>query len=185
MKPTDILKAEHRGIEQMLEVVRAGADRLARGEEVPPELFPQAVDFFRDFADRCHHGKEERLLFARLADRGVPVNGGPIGVMLAEHEQGRGHIRGMQEALDRLARGDRGAVTELAGHAEAYVELLRAHIQKENNVLFPMADRLLSAEEQAELEREFERVEREEIGEGVHERYHEMIHELSAQVLAR
>lgn len=185
MKPTEILKAEHRGIERMLEVVHAAADRLAKGEAVPPELFPQAVDFLTNFADRCHHGKEERLLFVRLADHGVPKDGGPLGVMLAEHEEGRSHIRGMREALARLQQGDQKALPDLVGHAEAYVEVLRAHIQKEDNVLFPLADRVLSPEEETELAEAFERVEQEEMGAGVHERYHQMIHDLSRQVLAR
>jgi hemerythrin-like domain-containing protein len=180
--------AEHAVIEDMLEITRTAARDLAQDGDVGMDLdiLEQAVDFFRNFADKCHHGKEERHLFERLAERGMPKQGGPVGVMLAEHEQGRSHIRGMAEALGRIKDDrerdgslDRGAVNDLVGHALSYCDLLSAHIRKENDILFPMADQLLSPEDQEELEEAFERVETEEMGEDVHEKYHHMVHELS------
>jgi hemerythrin-like domain-containing protein len=168
----------------MLELIRTAAVKLAAGEEVNPNVFAKGLDFFRNFADRCHHGKEERHLFAKLVEKGVPQQGGPVGVMLAEHEEGRSHIRGMAEALTRLQAGESGAARDLAAHAQAYVDLLSAHIRKEDTVLFPLADRLLTPEEQAELEEIFARVETEEMGEGVHERYHRLIHEVEGELMA-
>lgn len=71
------------------------------------------------------------------------------------------------------------AVRKLADALLQYVELLRTHIMTENNVLFPMADRMPSGEDLEELARAFDNVEAEEMGEGVHERYHQLAHRLS------
>lgn len=182
MRPTETLMAEHRGIEKMLRVTENAAERLSRGEPVDVSIFEKAVDFFRNFADRCHHGKEEKQLFQRLVAHGMDREKGPVGVMLKEHELGRGHIRGMSEAIKRLREGEPQAGQDLIRHALAYAELLTAHIRKEDQILFPLADRTLLPEEQAELGEAFERVEAEEMGEGVHERYHQMIHELLKEV---
>jgi hemerythrin-like domain-containing protein len=67
---------------------------------VRPDLFRQGVDFVRNFADRCHHAKEEENLFPRMEARGVPRDGGPIGVMLFEHEEGRAYVRAIAGAID-------------------------------------------------------------------------------------
>lgn len=191
MRPTETLMHEHRVIEKMLDVVEVAAERLEAGGEVDPEVFAQAAEFFRSFADRCHHGKEERHLFAKLVEKGLSRDSGPIAVMLAEHDQGRAHVRAMAEAADRLKEGDpatasdQSAVVDLTAHAQGYVELLRAHIQKEDRILFPLADRVLGEAEQEALAKTFDRVEAEEMGEGVHERYHHLVHELQHQVLTR
>ena len=182
---TDVLKAEHRGIERMLSVVERGAERLQRGEPVPQALFAEAGEFFKHFADRCHHGKEEAHLFPALERRGVPSAGGPIGQMLAEHDQGRAYVRTLREEGRRYAEGTLGDPGELIAAARGYVALLRAPIRKEDGVLFPLADRLLTPEEQAALVEAFDRVESEEMGAGEHERYHAMIDELADAVLGQ
>lgn len=175
MKPTEDLKNEHRVIERMLGIVSRASDKLDSSQEVDPELFVDAADFFRNFADRCHHSKEERLLFEKMMARGMSGETGPIAVMLHEHEDGRAHVRKMAELSGKKL--DRNARKELVEHVRAYVELLSAHIQKEDNILYPMADQLLSEADEQELERGFEEVEEKVMGPGAHERYHRMIEE--------
>ena len=177
MKATQVLRDEHEGILAMLAVVEAAAYRLRDGKSVPPDLMTNAVGFFRNFADKCHHGKEEKELFPALVERGVANEGGPVGVMLEEHDQGRAFVRGMKDAVDRYAAGDTTAVSALVSNTLGYVKLLREHIDKENGVLFPMADGVLNENEQGTLYDAFERIEAEEMGAGVHERYHAMIGE--------
>jgi hemerythrin-like domain-containing protein len=177
MKATQVLRDEHEGILAMLAVVQAAAYRLREGASVPPDLMTNAVGFFQNFADKCHHHKEEGELFPLLLQHGIPRDGGPIGVMLEEHEQGRTLVRRMKDAADKFAIGDVSAKVELVLSALEYVRLLREHIDKENGVLFPMADSLLSESEQDEMSDSFERIEADEMGPGVHERYHAMIGE--------
>ncbi len=175
MQATQVLRDEHEGILAMLAVVEAAAYRLREGKEVPPELFTDAVGFFSNFADGCHHGKEELELFPELVEHGIPQEGGPVGMMLLEHDQGRALIRGMREAAQAYAKGDRSAIPALTTNALEYISLLRQHIQKENSVLFVMADQVLSESEQSRLYDAFEEIERTRTGPGEHERYHAMI----------
>jgi len=171
MKTIDILMDEHRVIERVLDVLEKGATRLQAGDAVSPDFFVGAADFIRGFADGCHHRKEEGVLFEVMVERGMPKEGGPIGVMLSEHEEARRLTRGMREGAEQMAAGDSDAARRVAGFALDYVALLRQHIQKEDNVLFPMAGQFIApADEAAVLER-YETVEREESGEGAHEEY--------------
>ena len=177
MKATQVLRDEHEGILAMLAVVETAAKRLQSGKEIPSDMMTNAVGFFRNFADKCHHGKEEDELFPTLERFGVPKQGGPIGVMLAEHDQGRAFIRGISDAADKYARDDKTVAPALAQNTLDYVNLLRQHIAKENNILFPMADQVLADAEQDKLYEAFEHIEATRIGPGEHERYHAMIAE--------
>ncbi len=180
MNAIETLKHEHQVILLALRGAEEQAHQLSRDAQQATALITEMTDFFRNFADHCHHAKEEKLLFPRLEARGVPREGGPIGVMLQEHEEGRGHVRAMIEALPRAREGDSAAVMRVREHLFAYVDLLREHIDKEDHCLFAMADGLLTEADQRELTEAFERVEREEIGAGVHERYHELAHQWAA-----
>ena len=133
MKATDVLMEEHRVIERVIGILETGAQRLEQGQAVRPELFIEAADFIKGFADGCHHVKEENVLFKVMGANGVPVQGGPIGVMLFEHEQGRVYTRGMREAAQKLAAGDAAARDDIIGNARGYATLLRQHILKEEN----------------------------------------------------
>jgi hemerythrin-like domain-containing protein len=171
MEATTILMDEHRVIERVLHALDIAAHRLLSGEPIKVEFFLSAAEFIQGFADGCHHKKEEGVLFPAMEAHGVPREGGPTGVMLAEHEEGRRLTRTMRAAAERLLAGEASAKEALAANARGYVALLRPHIAKEDNVLFPMADRVIPASEHAGVAQEFERVEHEETGEGVHEKY--------------
>ena len=178
MKPTQDLIEEHNGVLVALQLLEKVEKALAAKNEQAPEHLGQLLDFFKGFVDRCHHGKEEDVLFPELERRGVKRDGGPIGVMLMEHDAGRGHVRAMTDGLDRLRRGEADAVAAIRESARAYRDLLQAHIHKENNVLFPMADRLVPDDVAATLVEKFEEIERDRVGEGKHEAYHAMLHHL-------
>lgn len=173
---TGALKGDHRIIEKVLAVV----ERLAETtNEISVTNWEKALDFIKNFADKCHHLKEEKAFFPALVERGVPVEGGPIGMMLMEHEEARQHVRAMSSAL-LGAKENPHAKATLLEHAKAYLRLLHEHIIKEDEVLFPMADRLLTPDEQKDLLRHFEEHEALEIGAGVHDQYLEMARELEA-----
>jgi len=141
--PTAVLRDEHQLI---LEVVDK-LDRLltddTAGTPLDYSIVDQCITFFRLFADACHHGKEEDLLFPELENAGLPHDSGPIAVMLYEHEQGRAFVRSMAAAFEEARDGDAGAQAELRSAAGGFIDLIVAHIGKENNVLFNMADGMI------------------------------------------
>ena len=171
MRPTEILMQEHRVIEQVLDCLEAIANKTESGEQLDQQSATQAIDFFANFADRCHHGKEEDCLFPMLEQKGFSREQGPTGVMLHEHEVGRQHVRGMPDAVATVAAGDLTASATFVSHARSFIVLLREHIQKEDHCLFQMANQSLTDQEQTQLIDSFNRVEHEDMGPGTHEKY--------------
>jgi hemerythrin-like domain-containing protein len=172
------LMKEHEAIQRMLNIVEKVCANLTSGERVDPEHLKQILEFFRIFADECHHGKEEHVLFPALEEAGIPKEGGPIGLMLNEHNLMRGYVKNFAEAVDRYQAGEPQALSKVVHYATDYVATLRQHIDKENNILFPMAEIQLSDEKQTELAEQFESIETEKIGEGKHENLHAVLEHL-------
>jgi hemerythrin-like domain-containing protein len=175
-KPTQILSDEHRVIERVLGAV----EKLAKGPVGALEPWKKALDFIRHFADQCHHFKEEKVLFPAMEAHGIPSEGGPMGMMLMEHEEARSYVRTMLAALSLVEAKNEAAKESLLTSAQAYCRLLREHIQKEDEILFRMADEVISAEEQKKLSAAFAQHEAEEMGAGAHEKYLKIAAELDA-----
>jgi hemerythrin-like domain-containing protein len=168
----ETLMHEHRVIEQVLGALTATAEEIRSGGDVSRERIGELADFFSGFADRCHHGKEEKELFARMVERGFPGDGGPIGVMLAEHEHGREHVR----ALATIGRGE-GPLSaaereSFVTHAMAFAPFMAQHIAKEDQILYPMALQALGTADLDDLVKRYAVFEADVMGKGEHERLH-------------
>lgn len=179
MTPTETLKHEHQIILVVLDAAEREAQLMEEGQ-LDAQRVEQMVDFFRNFADRCHHAKEEDLLFVKMHERGMSLQAGPLAAMLHEHDQGRRRVSAVADALTPASNGDAASIDAVRDNLLGYVQLLRAHIAKEDGVLYPMADQILAPQDQEELTAAFDRVEAEEIGEGVHDKYHQLAHQLAA-----
>ena len=164
---------EHEAILSALQIL----ERMVGSEEnAAPAAQKDILDFIgflKEFADKCHHGKEEGLLFPAMIGAGVADRGGPIGAMMGDHDRGRKLIREMEDSVS--TQPDR---EKFARAAKEYIALLQNHIQKENLVLFPMAERLLSEAQLANLYEGFEEHEEKVIGHGRHEELHAMLESL-------
>ena len=160
MQCFDELEHDHHVIEQVVALL---ADVSGHASDERAFAFGAwAVDFARRFADGCHHAKEEQALFPLLEQRGIPRQGGPIGMMLLEHQEGRDLVLNMERAL---AARDLPAFVASAG---AWAGLLRVHIAKERNVLFPLGARRLDDADDRALRARFAAIEREAGGEELH-----------------
>lgn len=156
MNPLHQLMDDHELILQVLDKMEMAVQKIKSGDEVNLEHWEYFTSFFRDFADGIHHHKEEQLLFPVLVKAGIPMEGGPIGCMLNEHNLGRDCVRRIQLSLDQYKKGQSLATKDMFEAAEEYLPLLRQHIAKENQVLFMMAEKLLSISEKSRMKTEFE-----------------------------
>ncbi|MCU0373205.1 MAG: hemerythrin domain-containing protein [Ignavibacteria bacterium] len=170
---------EHNAILQVLNILETVCAKITSEGTYDKNDLEDILEFLKIFADKCHHGKEEGLLFPALEETGMKKEFGPIAVMLSEHVMGRGFIKQMDEALNSNPLNTAG----FADASENYIHLLRAHIQKENQILFPMGDRRLPESKQDELLKEFEKFENDVIGNGKHEEFHAMINKLQNKYL--
>ena len=157
MKSVERLVAEHELIVRGLKLLEKAVGRIEAGQPIP-DGYPQwTARFFQQFADQCHHAKEEEVFFPVLKQRGIPEQGGPIGVMLHEHVLGRDCVGQMRSASEAQPFDSR----KFAEAADQYIPLLEQHIYKENNVLFRMAERVMSEADDATVIGKFSQVERE------------------------
>ncbi|MBJ6724209.1 hemerythrin domain-containing protein [Geomesophilobacter sediminis] len=137
---------EHRLILRMLTLLERNANLLAQGEFGDYRFFIDGVDFIRNYADRFHHAKEEDVLFVALVANGMPREHSPVAAMLMEHDQGRAYVKAMCEAAARALDGEAGQEAAITENALGYVALLRDHIAKEDDILYPLAERVLPEE---------------------------------------
>lgn len=178
MKATQQLKDEHEGILLMLQIMEKISDDLEKGKELNADHYGKIIDFIKVFADKCHHGKEEDILFPAMVNHGIPNEGGPVAVMLNEHQLGRDLIKSLSSSFENFNAGNKTATKGIISSSMSYVHLLRNHIEKENNILFMIADRALNDDEQSQIFEAFEKLEVEKIGIGKHEEYHLLLKEL-------
>lgn len=150
--PVMDLMSDHRRIEAVMSALEK---QLLAGDSFPAEFIGKALTFFVEYADGFHHLKEEEYLFPAMADRGVPVECGPIGVMLHDHAIGRQLLSGIRSRLEEASRGDPNAQTAVRVYATQYIDMLRQHIWKEDNVLFSIAQRVLDEQAADSVAEEF------------------------------
>ena len=177
MHATRTLMDEHQTILRTLAALEKLVSDDAHADE-PSGTFREVVDFLRTYADRLHHGKEEALLFPAMEARGMPADAGPTAAMRHEHDQGRLLVGRMADLAD-AEPFDRQA---FAGPALEFVALLRAHIGKEDHILFPMADRMLAESDLDQLGRAYQEAEDRDFDVDVHERYENWARALARRV---
>jgi len=177
----ETLMDEHRLIEQVLGSLATFAEQLERGQALPREAVARYAAFFKEFADKCHHGKEEERLFVKMNRVGFPPDQGPIAVMLMEHGEGRHHVG----ALAEIGRGagplPAAESQQVVEHARAYIPLLLAHIQKEDRILYPLAMRCISPADFDEMEKSCQAFDREVVGQDAIQRLKALAQELVSQ----
>ncbi len=143
---TAVLVEEHRLILRMITLLEKNTALMLQGRFDDWGFFPDAVDFIRSYADRFHHAKEEDVLFVELVNNGMPAERSPVEAMLMAHDQGRGFVAGMEAAAQAVVAGDAEQVAGIYENARAYAALLRDHIDKEDDILYPLAEKVLPAE---------------------------------------
>jgi hemerythrin-like domain-containing protein len=181
--PTQMLENEHLVIAKVVGAAPLLADRLEAGQAVDDGTLQGLVEFMRTFADKCHHGKEEELLFPLLVRKGVPLQGCPLGVLTMEHSKGRTLVTALAGAADAYQKGDPGGQPAVIQALRGIAALYPNHIWKEDYLLFTLANKVLSLEEQQSLYQQFEQVEQ-RVGRDVHHRLERFAEQLSESIQA-
>jgi hemerythrin-like domain-containing protein len=181
MKAFDDLSHEHELIRRMITVLESLTGGVRSGRPGVAGDLREAVRFVRGFADKCHHGKEEKLLFPLIAGKNQTVAKMPVRILTSEHDAGRTLISEVERALSGLEAGDEKAAAQVAQAVSLYARMLRKHIDKEEDIVFPLAKTLISPEEADLLAEQFEALE-EEMGEDAHELYRGIVESLEQRM---
>jgi len=179
-----LMVEEHVYIKRMLKVLRKASYGVMQGGNIDYADFGKMIDFVRNYADRHHHGKEEKLLFNRMVDEiGGAAEKLVKSGMLVEHDLGRLHMKELEEALERVKGGDEESKLDVIANAISYTHLLNRHIDKEDAVVYPFAQRQLSAETMETINSECESFEKQMESEGVQDRYIALLEEMEIKYL--
>ncbi len=173
----DYLIAEHEMIERAMEALRRSLADLEQTIAQPLQM-KRAIDFLLEFGDKIHNRKEEEFLFPRMQQRGIPMEGGPIGVMLMEHDAERKLLQRMLAALPALAGADAGVRQQFRNEGEEYLKVRAEHIWKENDILYPMARKVLQPADADDLLTTFRTIDRETYGSDSAEKFRRMVEEV-------
>lgn len=174
MKPTEKMSEEHKHILKVVSSLEKECAKLKNGSDINKEFFAKAIDFVRNYADKFHHAKEEDILFVELNKEGVLTHCNPTHQMLHEHDLGREFIKNLETGV---TQNDKEKVIE---NAQGYAQLLKEHIMKEDDILYPMADQSLDEEAQKRLAEQCIAAEA-KFEEGTEERYIKLAEELEQQ----
>lgn len=154
-----MLTHEHEVIMKVVNALGTMSNELAHGRPADANTLREAVQFMREFADKCHHAKEEDILFPEMARHGIPEAGCPLAALRREHAQGRELVTELAEGVEAYARQEPQAADVLMAVIGNIGHLYSSHIWKEDNMVFPMVDRLFSAEDIDSLAERFEQTE--------------------------
>lgn len=179
MKPIGPLMWEHRLIERLVKSMEAELRRVTETRSPDPHFMELAVDFFRTYADRTHHGKEEDILFRDLAKKQLlPEHKKTMDELVAEHVQARQMVRSLAVSRDSYLAGNNKSVPEIISLMQKLVELYPRHIEKEDKHFFYPCLEYFSREEQDRMLQEFWEFDRKM----VHEKYEKVVEELNQKV---
>lgn len=185
MKATNHMIRDHESVLKMLEIMNGVVQKFDNKENVDTNDLESMLMFLRIFVDKCHHGKEENILFPKLLESGITKEGGHVRLMLNQHVVGRVYIAGVTEAIVKYKSGDPKAVAEITENMTGYIELLSSHITNENNTLYKMTDKYLTFREQTILLSRFEEHEEEVMGHGKYDEFHNLFEHLSKKYLLK
>lgn len=160
MSATEILVDEHRLIMRMVNVLTTLHKRLQNGDDVDANILTDVVDFFRMFADKGHHAKEEDILFPTLERHGVSPQGCPIGGLKSEHKQARILMTTLSDAIGKYKAGDPTAKRTISTTTKAAIDLYKDHIWREDYLLFPMSEKVLQKPDLEEVAKSYGEVEK-------------------------
>ena len=172
----ELLKQDHEVTERVFAAMEAGFSSATGPTRDQVGLLVE----YLGYVDQCHNQKEELHLFPRLEQKGMPRHGGPLGVMLQEHERAREILSRLLPLATAYAAGDAGTLAELRAAFGEYATLCKDHFWKENDILYPMAQRVLSEAEAAEVVRGIEEVEA-GFGAGTRARYYRIAERIIEQ----
>lgn len=156
MEPIQLLEEEHRAIERALDALDRYVVACEQWSAPPPRAdLLQFVEIFQHLADEIHHGKEEDILFDQMIRAGFPRQQGPLAVMVHEHDKGRAFVRQLKSLGEMTEPWSDAEKQRFKSAATGFTNLLRQHIFKEDNILYPMACARLDAEVMNEITAKF------------------------------
>ncbi|QAT40463.1 hemerythrin domain-containing protein [Clostridium sp. JN-9] len=175
----EVMVSEHKNISRMLRVIRKYCLKVLNDNNVDYSDFHKIIDFIRNYADKHHHGKEEKFLFVKMVEElKGPADKLVTHGMLVEHDLGRLFIKNLETAVNEVENGNMDARVDVIANAIGYADLLTRHIEKEDNVVYKFAENNLSKSTLQKLEQDCDAFEKNDEHNGIQNKYLSMLKQL-------
>lgn len=180
----ELLEQEHVNINRMLKVIEEMCCGILEGAEIEESDHRMMIDYARNYADKHHHGKEEKILFPEMVKISPLANNLITHGMLVEHSMGRAHVLKWEMALNSYLKEPK-TIYKLSVLTEAmsYVDQLREHTAREDNAVYPLAVREFDQNKMTEIERRIFQFEEEQAKAGFHEKYDQILSAMEQKYL--
>ena len=154
MMPIGPLMIEHRLIERAVPLMKKELKRIDEENSADCEFILSIVDFFRTYADRCHHGKEEDILFKALKKKDLkPEHKKILDELLSEHVYARETVGKLIKARVEYLKGSKNAIGGIKDQLNKLIDLYPRHIAKEDKRFFiPVMDYFAQKEQDEMLD---------------------------------
>jgi hemerythrin-like domain-containing protein len=163
MRPEDNLREDHGQIMKLFVAWQHKLEKLDHKDKALLEDFEKCIDWVEVFIDRCHHGKEDEILFPAMASSEDPKVTSLIEDLHSEHQTGRALLESIKLAFKTLSQPD-GLPDGLTQLSRDYIDLFRKHIRRENAQLLPLIEKCIPIDVQQQIVAEFGRYEQSTIG---------------------
>lgn len=184
MNSIEIMVQEHVYIKRMIKVIRKACLDIFHGGEVDYNDFVTIIDFIRSYADKHHHGKEEKILFDEMTKKlGTVAEKLITHGMLVEHDLGRLYISDAEAALEKIKAGEEESKLDLVSNMMGYGYLLTRHIDKEDGVVYTFGEKNLSKESKEKVNLDSEKFEKEATEKGTQKYYIDFLESLEEKYL--
>lgn len=174
-----ILVQEHEWLERAMAVIEIEIKRIPENKASTKRV-ARALDFLYEIGDKIHNQKEEQFLFPLMAQKGIPIEGGPIAVMLYEHEKEREILTDLMTIIKnphwQLQQGE-----NFLQKIQDYLQVRKEHIWKENDVLYPMANRVFSDHDHESIKKQIQSLDHITYGDTARKKYLSMVTEMESQ----
>jgi hemerythrin-like domain-containing protein len=180
MTITEILIDEHKDIIELLNIMSKIARNIKSNDVFYTSDVEDIIDFLKFFIDRNHHGKEE-ILFPTIISPEIKEENESLNEILYEHTLARNYLKDIYSCVENCKIGNAFSGELLADSLTNYVVLIKEHIQKEEKVIFPMAEEVLSSAKQNEIYGQFERLESKLLTKDFRDHYHKLLENLQAK----
>lgn len=179
MMPVGYLMIEHRLIERVIKLMSAELETINKNREPSLSFIDKTVDFIRNYADKCHHGKEEDILFKELSKRQISsLHRKMVAELISEHRQARDAVKDLMEARNNYVKNKQNSLSDIKRQIKWLIEFYPKHIEKEDKRFFIPSMSYFSKKEQDKMLSEFCRFDSNAFDKSVQDTYRKKVAKL-------
>ncbi|MDD4970966.1 MAG: hemerythrin domain-containing protein [Paludibacter sp.] len=183
MTLTEELIQEHAKIDKVLNIMNRISEDIKTQKVFYADDVEDILKFILGFWDKCHCKKEEKVLFPALISEGVIEKNDLVSMMVEEHILGKNNLKEISSCIENCKIGNPFSCEKLAASLSTYVSMMQIHMENEEKIFFPLADRVLSKNKQDQALEQFEIIDKRLVKLRVYEQFQTKLERMELKYL--